>query len=98
MANTVLYNIHASLSHPGVNLSDYYMKTKNLPISLQEVRDTVARCRICSEVKPRYLKSHSVLLIRATQLFGRQRIDFKDPLPSVYRNQYLLKVTDDSIF
>ena len=71
MANTALYDIHASLCHPGVTRFHHYIKTKNLPFSLQEVRDTVARCHICSEVKPRYLKPNSVPLIKATQPFER---------------------------
>ena len=95
MANTALYDIHASLCHPGVTRFHHYIKTKNLPFSLQEVRDTVARCRICSEVKPRYLKPHSVPLIKATQPFERLSIDFKGPLPSAYRNYYLLTVMDE---
>ena len=44
MANTALYDIHASLCHPGVTRFHHYIKTKNLPFNLQEVRDTVARC------------------------------------------------------
>ena len=61
MANTALYDIDASLRHSDITRFHHYtcIKTKNLPFSLQEVRDTVAR-RICSEVKPRYLKPHSV--------------------------------------
>ena len=90
MANTALYDIHASFCHPGVTRFHHYIKTKNLPFSLQEVRDTVARCRICSEIKPRYLKPHSVPLIKATQPFERLSIDFKGPPPSAYRNYYLL--------
>ena len=82
MANTALYDIHVSLCHPGVTRFHHYIKTKNLPFSLQEVRDIVARCRICSEVKPRYLKPHSVPLIKATQPFERLSIDFKSP-PSI---------------
>ena len=42
MANTALYDIYASLCHPGVTCFHHYIETKNLPFSLQEVRDTVA--------------------------------------------------------
>ena len=52
MVNTALYDIDASLWHPGVTRFHHYIKTKNLSFSLQEVRDTVARCRIGSEIKP----------------------------------------------
>ena len=45
--------------------------------------------------KPRYLKPHSVPLIKATQPFERLSINFEGPLPSAYRNYYLLTVTDE---
>ena len=43
-------------------------------------------------MKPRYLKPHSVPLIKAT--LERLSIDFKGPLPSAYKNYYLVTVTD----
>ena len=94
-STTSLYDIHAALCHPGVTRLHHYIKTKNLPFTLNEIRDMIAGCRICCEVKPKFLKPQTPPLIKATQPFERLSIDFKGLLPSAYKNYYMLTVTDE---
>ena len=95
LATTSLYEIHSALCHPRVTRLNHYVKAKNLPFSLEEVRKTVADCRICSEIKPRFVEPQSTSLIKATQPFERLSMDFKGPLSSVHKNYYLLTVVDE---
>ena len=41
-STTSLYDIHAALCHPGVTRLHHYIKTKNLPFTLHEIRDMIA--------------------------------------------------------
>ena len=79
LATTSLYEIHSAFCHPGVTRLNHYVKTKNLPFSLEEVRKTVADCRVCLEIKLRFVKPQSTPLIKATQPFERLSMDFKSP-------------------
>lgn len=89
-----LNDIHVSLCHPGITRLHHFVKTKNLPYSIDEVRRVVNNCRVCAEVKPKSLKPQKVPLIKATQPFERLNVDFKGPLPSVTKIQYILTITD----
>ena len=89
-----LYEIHAGLCHPGITRTYYFIKMKNLPYSIEEVRKIVNGCRVCAEIKPRFHKLIESHLIKATQPMERLSIDFKGPLPSSYKNKYLLAVVD----
>ena len=87
--------IHVELCHPGVTRLYHYVKTKNLPFSLNEILHIVSDCSICAEIKPKFLKTLPAPLIKATQPFERLSVDFKRPLPSASRYYYLLTVTDE---
>ena len=95
MTENALTSIHANLCHPGVTRLYHYVKVKNLPYFLAEVRETVARCTICAEIKRRFLKPLNTPLFKATQPFERLIIDFKGCLPSKTKNCYVLSVTDE---
>ena len=73
----------------------HFIKTKNLPYSLNEVRKVVQECRICAEIKPRFCKPVESHVIKATQPMQRLSIDFKGPLPSSSKNKYILTVVDE---
>ena len=73
----------------------HFVKTKNLPYSVKDVRKMIAACRVCSEVKPRFHKPPGVSLVKATQPFERLSLDFKGPLPSSSKNKYILMVIDE---
>ena len=89
-----LQSLHRSLCHPGVTRLAHWVRTKNLPFSIDEVRKTTAACQDCAELKPRFMKNDGVL-VHATSPFERLNIDFKGPLPSATRNRYLLTVVDE---
>ena len=95
MTKHALYDIHSALCHPGVTRLYHFVRTKNLPYSLDEVRRTVAECRVCAEIKPNFIKPPMARLIKATQPFERLSIDFKGPLPSVTKNHYILTIVDE---
>ena len=90
-----LYEIQAGLCHPGITRTYHFIKMKNLPYSIDEVRKIVNGCRVCAEIKPRFHKPIESHLIKATQPMEGLSIDFKGPLPSSSKNKYLLTVVDE---
>ena len=73
-----------------------FVRSRNLPHSVEEVRKTTADCNVCAECKPRFYKPpESSHLIKATQPFERLNLDFKGPLPSTSKNKYLLDIVDE---
>ena len=90
-----LKEIHDSLCHPGIRRMAHYVRTKNLPYSIDDIKRVTEQCRECSVVKPRFYKPPYVPLIKATQPFERLSIDFKGPLPSSSNNRYILTVVDE---
>ena len=90
-----LYEIHAGLCHPGITRTYHFIKIKDLPYSIDEVRKIGNECRICAEIKSRFHKPIESHLIKATQPMERLSIDFKAPLPSSSKNKYLLTVVNE---
>ena len=45
-----LYEVHSNLCRPGVTRMYHYVRSKNLPYLLDEVRKMTASCKICAEV------------------------------------------------
>ena len=91
-----LTNLHESLYHPGITRLAHYVKVKNLPFSLSDVKNVIQACKDCSEVKASFLKPEDKMkLIKTTQPFERISIDFKGPLLSVSKNKYLLVIVDE---
>ncbi|XP_024080601.1 uncharacterized protein LOC112126213, partial [Cimex lectularius] len=89
---TELYELHKSLCHPGITRMYHWLRSKNLPYSLEDVRRL--NCSICAEVKPRFMRTKGTL-IKATSPFERLNMDFKGPLPSKSKNRYLLTIIDE---
>lgn len=92
--NINLYKLHDQLCHPGITRMFHWIKSKNLPISLSEVRQMISSCRVCSEIKPQFFKFQGKL-IKSTSAFERLNIDFKGPLPTRSGRPYLLTVIDE---
>ena len=86
--------LHDSLCHPGITRFNHYIRTKNIPCSIEDIRKLTASCPTCLKLKPQYHKSDGTL-IKATQPFERINIDFKGPLPSTTGNRYILTVVDE---
>ena len=72
-----------------------FVRSRNLPFSVEDVRKITRSCWICSECKPRFHKPYKSKLIKATQPFERLNLDFKGPLPSTFKTRYMLTVVDE---
>ena len=75
-----LGELHSSLCHPGVTRMFHFVKTRNLPYSIEDVRQMTKACRVCAEHKPQFHSPVRAHLIKATQPFERLNVDFKGPL------------------
>lgn len=90
-----LEELHRSLCHPGVTRLLHFVKSKNLPFSLDDVKRVTAHCSTCAELKPRFYKPPASHLVHATRPMDRLSVDFVGPKPSVTRNRYLLVLVDE---
>lgn len=95
MVSESLFHLHESLCHPGVTRLYHFVRSKNLPYSLDEIRKITSSCKICSECKPQFYRPERIHLIKATKPFERLNVDFKGPLPSSDKNRYFLHVIDE---
>nr|XP_027225402.1 uncharacterized protein LOC113817525 [Penaeus vannamei] len=86
--------IHDALCHPGVTRLLHFIKSRNLPYSVEDVRRTISSCKVCAECRPNFHQPERAHLIKATQPFERLNIDFKGPLPST-DNKYFLNIFDE---
>lgn len=93
--HSFLDKLHQTLCHPGVRRFYHYCRSRNIPVSVQEVRRIVTNCSTCRECKPRYYKPPPGILIQATRAWERLSVDFIGPLPSSTRNRYILTVVDE---
>ena len=93
--DSTLHKLHESLCHPGVTRLHHFVRVKNLPYSVNEVRNVVAKCKVCSELRPNFYKPEVAYVIKATQPFERLSLDFKGPLPTSSKNRYLLTIVDE---
>ena len=94
-ANQKLEELHKGLCHPGISRLSHFVRCRNLPYSMEDVKRVVNQCRICAQLKPNFFKPTNPPLIKATQPFERIAIDFKGPLPSATINKYLLVIVDE---
>ena len=90
-----LSELHNSLCHPGVTRMFHFVRTRNLPYSIEDVRQMTKACQVCAEHKPHFYSPDQAHLIKATQPFERLNIDFKGPLKSNNRNTYFLNIIDE---
>lgn len=89
-----LKELHVALCHPGITRMVHWIRSKNLPFSVEEVKRTINACTTCNELKPRFHKNDGTL-IKATAPFERLNLDFKGPLPSTNKNRFLLTIVDE---
>ena len=91
-----LHGLHQSLGHAGVSRLWHFVRCKNLPYSIDEVRNVCLNCQTCGELKPRYQQSNSGQPVKATQSWERLGLDFKGPLPRTAKgNKYLFVAVDE---
>ena len=89
-----LVGIHEQLGHPGISRLSHFIRMKNLPYSMEEVKKICLNCRVCAELKPRYYNNNlHEPLIRSSRPWERISIDFKGPVEG--KNSYVLFVVDE---
>ena len=82
-----LKELHNSLCHPGITRMIHFVRMKNLPYSVEEIKKMTSMCPTCAQCKPQYYRPEKSNLIKATAPFERLSIDFKGPLPSSSQNK-----------
>lgn len=90
-----LAKLHHELCHPGVTRMAHFVRSKNLPYSVADVKAVIQKCKVCHQIKPQYVKTPAQTLIKSTQPFERLSIDFKGPIPSATNRRFLLVVIDE---
>ena len=90
-----LHEIHKNLCHPGITRLAHFIKIRNLPYSIEEVKRVYATCAVCVRWKPHFHTPETGHLVKATQPMERLSTDFKEPLPSTWKNRHLLTVIDE---
>ena len=90
-----LLDLQEALCHLGVARTWHFLRSKNLPYSMEEVKEITSTCKICNECKPQFHQPPKVPLIKATQAFKRIDIDFKVPLSTTNKNKYFLNIVDE---
>ena len=95
LSTDYLYQLHCSLCHPGITRMTAHVRSRNLPFSVEDIRNMVSGCRICRECKPRFYRPIPSTLIKATQPMERLNLDFKGPLPSCTQNKFMLTIVDE---
>ena len=66
LSSNSLHDIHTALCQPGVTRLNHFIKTKNLPYSLDNIKQVCKECKICQEVKPRYYNPNKVKLVKVS--------------------------------
>ena len=74
--------------HSGITRMTAFIRNRNLPYSVEEVRNATKNCRVFQECKPQFNKPKSKL-IKATYPLERLNIDFKGPLPFIDNNAFI---------
>jgi len=57
--------IHDLFGHPGIRRLNHFLKQKNLPFSLDEVKSTCRECKICAELEPQFYKQAGETLVKS---------------------------------
>ena len=89
-----LFKRHEALCHPGVTRLNHFMRTKDLPYSLYEIKMS-SWCPVCCECRPQFHRPEKVPFIKATQPFERININFKAHLTMNNGNNYFLMVVEE---
>ena len=90
-----LKKIDDDLCHPGITRLLHYIRSKNMPLSSEELKEACSSYKICAELKPRFASSLKFNLIKATQPLEGLSMNFKGPLLSSTSKKYLFVATDE---
>ena len=72
-------DIRNQLEHPGVIRLPHFIRSKNFPFSVEDVKRICANCRVCAELKPQFYAKPTENLIKSMYPWERISIDFKGP-------------------
>jgi transposase InsO family protein len=89
-----LFELHQALCHPGISRMVHWIRSRNLPYSVDEIKKMTSQCTVCAQIKPRFCK-YQGQLIKATAPMERLNVDFKGPLPTTNKNRYILTIVDE---
>ena len=90
-----LCNFHKNLGHPGITRLLHFVRMKNLPFSMNDVKQVCSQCRDCAKIKPQFYKPDSDHLIKATRPWERISVNFTGPVKSIGKNRYFFTVVDE---
>ena len=62
-----------------------FIRSRNLPFSVDDVRKITRSYQICNECKPRFYRPEPTKLIKATQPMERLNLDFKELYHKILR-------------
>ncbi|XP_042216731.1 uncharacterized protein LOC121862492 [Homarus americanus] len=66
-----LSDLHQQLCHPGVTRMAHFIRIRNLPYSVDDVKKVCAECSTCARLKPQFYKPVTTALIKPNQPFER---------------------------
>ena len=69
-----------SMCHAGITRLCHYVKQKNLPSSIEVVKEVFQDCQKSAELKPASYPNEQLSLIKATKLMARLSTDLRRPL------------------
>ena len=73
----------------------HFVKSRNMPYSLEDIRSVNKSCKVSAEMKLQFHSLAPAQLIKATQPFERLNTDFKGPLKSTNQNIYFRNIVDE---
>ena len=94
-SSVTLKSIHDSFCHPGVTRMTAFVRNRNLPYSVEDIRSMIKQCDVCQRCKPNFHKPPQDNITKAMKPFERLSIDFKGPIPSATKNIYMLTIIDE---
>lgn len=91
----IIFELHQWLCDPGITWVLHFVRSRNLPYSVGDVRNFTSSYPLCAEIKPQYYKNDSSHLIKATSTFKPIEYRFHRTTANSSRNKYLLVIVDE---
>lgn len=88
-------SLHESLCHLEVTRMTAFVRSQNLPYSVEDIRNMIKQYTVSQWCKPLFYKPVDSHIIKATLPFETVNTDFKGPLPSTTKNIYMLTIIDE---
>ena len=62
ISSNALKELHNSLSDPGTTRMSHFVRTRNLPFSMDDIKRATSEFQVCSELKPQFHKVQGQLI------------------------------------